>query len=328
MKAITFFSGIDSFGLGLRAAGFEIIGQVEYDSFAQDILRKRWQFFAQKPPKVYGDIRQINAEDLPKEADLFIGGFPCQPFSLAGYRKGADDDRNMWPDFYRIIADYKPRWLILENVSAINVSKDGEPAYTITVLNDLARSGYNASWYYIPASDCGLQHERKRWWCVATLANPDSDGLQRPNSDTKKANIETEQQLHKAHSSGTHVVYANNSRKQTAINTGRTRQKSTPRRKPIITNCNTNARNTGRLQHRQKRKPEYRLDAISYGLTAWMDQPAPVAGRGEPQFNHEPTRLVHGHPEQWGKQMHTIGNSGVPQIPYNLGKYIIKFESE
>ena len=117
---------------------------------------------------IYEDVRTINEKELGK-IDIITGGFPCQPWSLAGARKGADDDRDLWPEMGAIIENLQPKWVIGENVRGfIN-----EPLGLQRTLSDLESIGYQAIPYIIPASGVGAFHRRERVWIIA---NPRGDG--------------------------------------------------------------------------------------------------------------------------------------------------------
>lgn len=294
MNAISFFSGIGAFDLGLHSAGIEIIAQVENNEFCQNILRKRWQFFASQPPEIFGDIREIDTDDLPQEADLFIGGFPCQPFSNAGFKKGQGDDRNMWGDFYRIIGEYLPRWVVLENVPGITISNNERPAYALEILKDLTAIGYDACWAIISAQDCGLPHERKRWFCIAEYSELD---------DTSEYRLQGQSTIPEI-----------------------SKIKKRPKRADKIEfrNANHRIKRANGLQRKQRYKPKSRLGRNVDGITAWMDKPPTISGRNQKQYSYEPDRFTKGTPEFWSNRIKSIGNSGIPSIAYYIGKTILE----
>src|SRR3990172_13197899 len=97
------FAGIGGFDLGLERAGFQIKWQVEKDEWCKKILEKHWPGVRR-----YKDIHEVGAHNL-EAVDLICGGFPCQPFSIAGKRKGEEDDRHLWPEMLRVISELKPR---------------------------------------------------------------------------------------------------------------------------------------------------------------------------------------------------------------------------
>ncbi len=146
------FAGIGGIDLGLERAGMECTWQVEIDDYCTRVLAKHW-------PDVprYGDIRGLT----PPAVDLIAGGFPCQPHSIAGKRKGAEDDRNLWPEFRRVIAELRPRYVLAENVPGI-VS-----TYIDTVLSDLESQGYTCATLNLPAMAFDAPHRRERIFVVA-----------------------------------------------------------------------------------------------------------------------------------------------------------------
>lgn len=153
MKHLDMFSGIGGFTLASQWAGIETIGFSEIDKFCCKVLKKHWPHITN-----YGDIRDIN--QLP-HVDLMTGGFPCQPFSSAGKRKGKDDERYLWPQFYRAIQLSKPTWIIIENVKgAIELALE-------TICVDLENEGYEIQPFLIPACAAGAPHRRERLWIVA-----------------------------------------------------------------------------------------------------------------------------------------------------------------
>lgn len=167
MKKLTVgscFSGIGGLELGLEwTGGFETRWQIEFDPYASAVLRKHWP-----NAKRYGDITAVSGSDL-EPVDVICGGYPCQPFSFAGKRKGHNDPRHLWPHLYRIICDLRPRFAVLENVPGHLSVGFGR------VLGDLASSGYDAEWGVFSAAGVGAPHLRQR---VFILANDRSQRKQ------------------------------------------------------------------------------------------------------------------------------------------------------
>ena len=152
--------------MGLERTGMECVAQVEIDDFCQKVLTKHWPYV----PK-FKDVRDVGKHNLPK-ADVICGGFPCQPHSQAGKRKGSLDDRDLWPEFSRIIGECKPRWVIGENVSGLLSSENGR--FFGRVLRDLSASGYDVEWQSVPLAAFGAPHIRER---ILMVAYPKRSGL-------------------------------------------------------------------------------------------------------------------------------------------------------
>ena len=159
LKLLDLFSGIGGFSLGLESTGyFETIAFVEKDKFCQQVLKKNF-----KDIPIESEVRNVKGERYA--ADIITGGFPCQPFSVAGKRRGTDDDRYLWDETIRIIRECKPRWFIGENVEGIINIQDG--LVLRQVQDDLEKEGFQVQCLVIPASGIGAWHQRKRVWILA-----------------------------------------------------------------------------------------------------------------------------------------------------------------
>jgi len=164
-KVLDLFSGLGGFSLGLERTGhFETVAFCDNDKFSKAILDKHW-----KGIKVYDDVREITKEKFKEDGiefpDIITGGFPCQPFSVAGKQKGTSDDRHLWPEMFRIIKTFKPRFAIGENVRGIVNIQDG--VVFETVCTDLESEGYEVQPFNIPAAGVGAPHRRERIWFIA-----------------------------------------------------------------------------------------------------------------------------------------------------------------
>ena len=159
LKLLDLFSGIGGFSLGLESTGyFETIAFVEKDKFCQQVLKKNF-----KNIPIESEVRNVKGDRYA--ADIITGGFPCQPFSVAGKRRGTDDDRYLWDETIRIIRECKPRWFIGENVEGIINIQDG--MVLRQVQDDLEKEGFQVQCLVIPASGIGAWHQRKRVWILA-----------------------------------------------------------------------------------------------------------------------------------------------------------------
>ena len=155
MTHLDLFSGIGGFALAARWAGIETVQFVEYEPYAQKVLAKN---FPGVP--IAGDIYEFDATKF-LGVGLVTGGFPCQPFSVAGKQLGAEDDRAIWPQMLRVIQEARPTWVIGENVTGIITME------LDNVLSDLEREGYTTQTLVIPAASVDAKHRRDRCWIIA-----------------------------------------------------------------------------------------------------------------------------------------------------------------
>ena len=180
--AIHLCSGYGGFELALRPWGVRTVAHVERDSYAASILMERMEQKRLDQAPIWDDLTTFDGEPWCGRVDILTAGFPCQPFSNAGARRGLDDDRWLWPSIARIISTVRPRFVVLENVPP--VVRAGLPA----VLADLAQLGFDAEWGLYSAADIGAPHRRQRWWCVAYAASNRSPTIigardSRPDAD-------------------------------------------------------------------------------------------------------------------------------------------------
>ena len=170
LKLLDLFSGIGGFSLGMEATKrIKTIGFVEKDKFCQKVLNKNF-----KNIPIEEDIRNVKGQRYT--ADIVSGGFPCQPFSVAGKRRGTDDDRYLWDETLRVVAETKPKWFVGENVEGIININNG--LVLRQVQTDLEKEGFQVQCLIIPASGIGAWHQRKRVWII---------GCNVPNSDKSRS---------------------------------------------------------------------------------------------------------------------------------------------
>ena len=165
IKILDICSGIGGFSLGLESTGgFDTVAFCEFDDFCRKVLNKHWP-----DVPIYKDLKEIGNEPerIIQDFDLICGGIPCQPFSVAGKKKGKEDDRHLWPYMYEIIKHKKPSWVIVENVGGfVNVALDD-------VCLDLEAQGYATQSFIIPACSVEAPHRRDRIWILGkNLENP------------------------------------------------------------------------------------------------------------------------------------------------------------
>jgi DNA (cytosine-5)-methyltransferase 1 len=183
MQVISLFSGIGGFELAAEWVGWKNIVSCEIDPFGRKVLKHYWpESYHHKDihTLTYAKIKK-NTNWNPNEPTIIVGGFPCQPFSIAGQRKGTEDNRNLWPEMFRIIKEIKPDWVVGENVHGIVNWSDG--MVFDQVQSDLENIGYEVQAYVLPSCAVNAPHRRDRVWIVAHTGIP---GLERGE---KKGNI-------------------------------------------------------------------------------------------------------------------------------------------
>ncbi len=160
MNHASLFSGIGGFDLAAEWMGWNNIFQVEIDEFCQKVLAKNFP-----NTKRYKDIKQFDGTPYSGIVDIITGGFPCQPFSVAGKRKGKEDDRFLWHEMLRIIRESKPTWVVAENVSGIITQ--GAGLVFEQVCSEMENEGYEVQPFIIPACAVNAPHRRDRTWFIA-----------------------------------------------------------------------------------------------------------------------------------------------------------------
>tara|TARA_R100000008_G_scaffold32589_1_gene18223 strand:+ start:265 stop:1380 length:1116 start_codon:yes stop_codon:yes gene_type:complete len=197
LKVLDLFSGLGGFSLGLERTGhFKTIAFCDNNRYCNLVLQKHW-----KGVKIYNDVKEITKERLEADGvelpEIITGGFPCQPFSVAGKQKGTSDDRYLWPEMFRIIQELTPRWVIGENVKGLTNIQDG--VVFETVCSNLEGEGYEVRTFNIPAAGVGAPHRRERLWIVAhrkeSMVNTDDVRLEQ--------HIETKEEASRRRSSAT-----------------------------------------------------------------------------------------------------------------------------
>ena len=195
------FSGIGGFDLAAEWLGFRNAFHCEINPFCDRILKYHFPDAGH-----YTDITKTDFTPWRGKIDILSGGFPCQPFSLAGQRKGAEDDRYLWPQMLRAIREIRPAWVVGENVAGIltmvQPSKEVEVGrstslfgedytdeeihrqYIVeTVCTDLEREGYSVRPFVIPACAVGAPHRRDRVWFVAHRTDTGSENMRKERKD-------------------------------------------------------------------------------------------------------------------------------------------------
>ena len=171
---LSLFSGIGGLDLAAEWAGIQTIGQCEYAEYPAKVLEKHWPGIPR-----WKDIRTLTGESFyertgRRTVDIISGGFPCQPFSVAGKRRGKEDDRYLWPEMVRVIKELRPTWIVGENVAGI--VRMALP----DILSELETCGYRTRTFLVPACAVGARHRRYR---VAIVGYSEHNGLSSPEVD-------------------------------------------------------------------------------------------------------------------------------------------------
>lgn len=162
MRELALFAGAGGGILGGILLGWETVCAVEIDPYCREVLLRRQRDGVLPLFPIWDDIRTFDGKPWRGLVDVVSGGFPCQPFSVAGEQLAADDPRNMWPDTIRVLREVRPRFAFLENVAGLVA--DG---YFGTILGQLSEAGLDAEWGVVSAGEAGAIHERERLWIRA-----------------------------------------------------------------------------------------------------------------------------------------------------------------
>ena len=318
LKLLDLFSGIGGFSLGLESTGqFETIAFVEKDEFCQKVLKKNFNNIP-----IESEVRNVKGDRYA--ADIITGGFPCQPFSVAGKRKGTDDDRYLWDETIRVIRECKPRWFIGENVEGIINIQEG--VVLRQVCDDLEKEGFKVQCLVIPASSIGAWHQRKRVWIIAQ--NPNNS---RCKDRTKQHRRQQTQSKERINSSSRSDFISNSNNYGSHRSKGNETIESSNQSKEwlfIRDDQNVPNSNGKRLQgckfqhHLEIGKQSSTNDGknSSEEQQTWWETQSRICG--------VPDGVSYGVDRDRAKRIKALGNSIVPQIARQLGLAIMEAENE
>ena len=351
MKLLDLFSGIGGFSYGLEKIGFKTIAFCEIDKYCKLVLQKHW-----KGVKIYNDVKEITKERLEADGiqspDIITGGFPCQPFSVAGKQKGTSDDRHLWPEMFRIIKEFTPRWVIGENVKGLINLQDG--LVFETVCTDLEGEGYEVRAFNIPAAGVGAPHRRERIWIVA---HSDDTRNRTPEYETNEngQKINERRQKQSQFKSSGHSKDVENSRRTLRQGTefrekneNETRKKDADKHQRSSSPSEVNVANT--RSERLERQLGSQLQGTREGFTNGSKDDTDTYGKrlegfwtkhelregkkeeqtcGDGWWQSEPNvgRVANGVPGRVHR-LKALGNSIVPKIAEEIGRAIMKAENE
>ncbi len=313
MKLGSLFSGGGLGDFGFMAAGMDISWQVEIDEYCQNILALRYP-----ESKKYTDIKTLKGDDL-EPIDILTGGFPCQPFSVAGKQKGKEDNRYLWPEMLRVIKECRPRWIVGENVPGIiNLALD-------TVCSDLEAEGYEVWPIVFPSHALGAWHKRDRLWIVChakydgQLASQEFRGVEARSGSSK---TEQEQASEPSRPSEQYAPLADASGTR-----GWSGKESTNEREEIAHRSEAMANTQclgqqgqgeyGQFLHQEENR-DWKTSGLINGSEIWKRywQSEPSVGRVANGIADRVHRLK------------MLGNGQVPACTYVIGKMIMEIDKE
>lgn len=175
MNGLALCSGYGGLELALERffPGYRTVCHVEGESFAVSHLIKKMEEGRIHHSPIWDDLRTFEGDRWRGIVDIIAGGFPCQPFSVAGKQLATDDPRHLWPNIVQIVRQVRPRFLFFENVPGV------VKWILDRILLDLASMGYDASWCVVRAADVGAPHSRARWFLFAETPNPNGSRLEK-----------------------------------------------------------------------------------------------------------------------------------------------------
>jgi DNA (cytosine-5)-methyltransferase 1 len=308
------FEGIGGFSLAARWMGWQTLAWCEWNEFGQKVLKHHFP-----NAEGFGDITKTDFTKYANRIDILTGGFPCQPYSLAGKRKGKEDDRHLWPEMLRAIREIQPTWVVGENVFGL-VNWDGGLVFN-EVQADLEAEGYEVFPYVLPAASVNAPHRRDRVWFVAfntkskrdtkiggicERKNNESIGVCKINRTTPHPNSNGQHWCNSEHEINTSEggEYALNDFEPTIMHTNSTSEQG---------------KHIGQSGQREFDRPNSRN-----GINNWQNFPtqSPICG-GDDGLPTELDRITF---SKWrNESIKAYGNAIVPQVAHQIFKAIQQY---
>ena len=308
---ISLFTGIGGIDLAAEAAGFRTIAQCEQGDYQNHVLEKYW-----KDVPRFRDIKELTKEELygrtkEETVTLISGGFPCQPFSSAGKRRGFADDRYLWPEMLRVIRELSPTWVLGENVAGfIRMGLD-------KTVSDLEEAGYEVATFVLPAYAVDAWHERKRTFIIGHLSNAHcqyrKDGVFQGSHRIDKEQYLKEGQFQRTAvdtQSGTGSILSPacfTGAEHCICGTG-----NRGIEKAFCGDCRTPS---------QGEANQSGMGGMAHGVSDWMD--------GHKLWLKEPEGVlrIKEREADWGERLFCLGNAVIPQLVYPILKGIADIET-
>lgn len=346
MRHLDLFAGIGGFSLAAQWMGWETVAQVEWDEWCQKVLAKNfpdalrfgdivefnkmlengenitntesrksgeqktgdgWQNISRRSEKTHG---QLSIGRI----DILTGGFPCQPFSHAGKRKGTDDSRYLWPAMLETIRRVKPSYVVGENVAGLVSMENGKTLDRI--LSDLEDEGYTTEQVIIPACAVGAWHRRDRIWIIAHSVNRTDRAIRGQSGETEGLPCECGEAGYSGESCGTdsevYDAHRHNQGLQGGAQTGNIRSSREKR--------NQQSERYRQCLGRENGQSQSLVGGMAYGLPCWVDGYWDREPEGVP-------RVATGVKDRVNR-LKGLGNAIVPQVAYQIFKAIEQYEKK
>lgn len=308
---LSLFTGIGGLDLAAEAAGMTTVGQCEWADYPTKVLEKHW-------PDVprWRDIRTLTGDDFYaktglRTVDVISGGFPCQPFSVAGKQKGKGDDRYLWPEMLRVITELGPRWVVGENVPGILRIAASD------VVADLERLGYHVVVFAFEAAAVGAYHRRER---VAFVAHSDGGTVWNDGPDKRKTVGKEHSSDHAGHAGGTQDVANTQSDGLQGDRPYRQQVCRASASQGAVAGCGSVCHTAGKRLQEPEQKPRCAGDRES-AATEWTCVTSTSGWPAEPDV----VRVAHGIPNRVDR-LKCLGNAVVPAQFYPIFKAIMEEE--
>jgi DNA (cytosine-5)-methyltransferase 1 len=324
MRHGSLFSGIGGFDLAAEWMGWENKFHCEWNEFGQKVLKYYWP-----ESELFTDITKSDFTKYADKIDVLTGGFPCQPYSMAGKRLGKEDDRHLWPEMLRVIREVKPRWVIGENVLGL-VNWNGGLVFH-EVQTDLEAQGYEVWPYVLPAVSVNAPHRRDRVWFVAHTNSRDCKWIRNEKGyDSKRVRCNGKiKHVTYSNDNGLNQCNSNNEveSSQGGVNAFSNFDKSTINGNVTNSLCKRHTRSTsnGIQEMEGITTQQYAISSGCNKRTNWLNFPtvSPLCN-GNDGLSDRLDSITF---SKWRKEsIKAGGNAIVPQVVYQIFKTIELYE--
>ncbi len=310
LKLLDLFSGIGGFSYGFeRTNRIKTIAFCEKDQFCKSVLKKHWSNI-----KIYNDVRDIRGSEI--QADIVSGGFPCQPFSVAGKQRGKDDDRYLWDETIRVVAETKPKWFVGENVDGIVNIANGSVLQQIQ--KDLEAESFQVQCLVIPASGIGAWHQRKRVWIIGYSEHNGSSSAKIEGRNIEASEWSSQRQKETLQSERTSRSNDNGSLSNSNSSLRRRRRAEQQ----------SGANEKRKFYTEEEKQSSYDLRSKTIGCDVVSSQEQQSWWQTQSKLCGVPNGISYELDKDRANRIKSLGNSIVPEIAYLIGKSIIAAEYE